>query len=79
MLAQVSGLVPGELVHVIADAHIYDRHVPVVEEIIARKPYPAPRLRLDPAVEDFYRFTPASVKLEGYQFHPLDTPIPVAV
>ena len=79
MFAQVSGLIPGELVHVIADAHIYDRHVPVVEEIIARKPYPAPRLRLDPAVEDFYRFTPASVKLEGYQFHPLDTPIPVAV
>ena len=79
MLAQVSGLVPGELVHVIADAHIYDRHVPVVEEIIARKPYPAPRLRLDPAVEDFYRFAPASIKLEGYQFHPLDTPIPVAV
>ena len=79
MLAQVSGLVPGELVHVIADAHIYDRHVPLVEEIIAREPYPAPRLVLDPAVEDFYRFTPDSVRLEGYRCHEFDHKIPVAI
>ena len=57
MLAQVSGLEAGELVHVIADAHIYDRHVPLVEELLGRTPYPAPRLRLDPAVTDFYAFT----------------------
>ncbi len=79
MLAQVSGLVPGELVHVIADAHIYDRHVPLIEEIIAREPYPAPRLVLDPAVEDFYRFTPDSVRLEGYRCHEFDHKIPVAI
>ncbi|MCD7947060.1 MAG: thymidylate synthase [Oscillospiraceae bacterium] len=79
MLAQVSGLEAGELVHVIADAHIYDRHVPVVEEIIARKPYPAPKLWIDPEVRDFYAFTKDSLKLEGYQFHVLDTAIPVAV
>jgi len=79
MLAQVTGLEAGELVHVIADAHIYDRHVPVVEEIIARAPLPAPKLRIDPAVKDFYAFTKDSLKLEGYTFHPLDKPIPVAV
>ena len=79
MLAQVSGLEAGELVHVIADAHIYDRHVPIVEEIIARKPYEAPALWMDPAVDDFYAFTRDSLKLEGYQSHPLDVKIPVAV
>ena len=79
MLAQVSGLEAGELVHVIADAHIYDRHVPIVEELISRKPFDAPQFRLDPAVTDFYAFTPDSVTLEGYQCHPLDQPIPVAV
>ena len=78
MLAQVSGLEAGELVHVIADAHIYDRHVPLVEEIIAREPYDAPKMVLDPAVTDFYAFTPDSVKLENYRYHPFDTPIPVA-
>ena len=79
MMAQVSGLEAGELVHVIADAHIYDRHVPVVEEIISRAPYEAPRLWMDPSVTDFYAFTRDSVRLEGYQFHTLDQPIPVAV
>ena len=79
MLAQVSGLEAGEFVHVIADCHIYDRHVPVVEEIIARQPYDAPKLTLDPAVTDFYAFTKDSVRLEGYQAHPLDAKIPVAV
>ena len=79
MLAQVSGLVPGELVHVIADAHIYDRHVDAVREIITRQPYDAPRFSLDPAVTDFYAFTPDSVRLEGYQAHPVPGTIPVAV
>ena len=79
MMAQVSGLEAGELVHVIADAHIYDRHVPVVEELLERAPYDAPKFTLDPEVKDFYAFTPASVKLEGYQAHPLDQKIPVAV
>ena len=79
MLARVSGLEAGELVHVIADAHIYDRHVPIVEEVIARPPYDAPRLWIDPEVDGFYAFTPDSLRLEGYQYHPLDRPIPVAV
>ena len=79
MFAQVSGLIPGELVHVIADAHIYDRHVPVVEEIISRPPYEAHTLWMDPSVTSFYDFTKDSFRLEGYRFHPLDTPIPVAV
>ena len=79
MLAQVSGLEAGELVHVIADAHIYDRHVPLVEELLGRTPYPAPRLRLDPAVTDFYAFTPDSVQLENYRYHPLKEKIPVAI
>ena len=79
MMARVSGLEVGELVHVIADAHIYDRHVPVVEEIISRTPYEAPRLWIDPAITDFYAFTKDSFKLEGYQFHTLAQPIPVAV
>ena len=79
MLAQVSGLEAGELVHVIADAHLDARHVPGVEELIARTPYEAPRVTLDPAVTDFYAFTRDSVRLEGYQAHELEGKIPVAV
>ena len=79
LLAQVSGLEAGELVHVIADAHIYDRHVPIVEEIIARQPFEAPKLWIDPSVDDFYAFDRSHFKLEGYQAHPLSEKIPVAV
>jgi thymidylate synthase len=79
MFAQVSGLEVGELVHVIADAHIYDRHVPMVEEMIARQPFDAPKLIVDKSVTDFYSFTPDSFKLEGYQSHPVGGKIPVAV
>ncbi len=79
MMAQVSGLVPGELVHVIADAHIYDRHVPLVEEILKNPQYAAPKLEIDPAVQDFYAFTRDSFSLPGYQFNSFDKPIPVAV
>ena len=79
MMAQVSGLVPGELVHVIADAHIYDRHVPLVEELLRRQGRPAPRLVVDPAVTDFYQFTRDSFRLEGYDPLPFDEKIPVAI
>ena len=79
MLAQVSGLVPGELVHVIADAHIYDRHVPIIEELIARTPYDAPQFWMNRSVTDFYAFTRDDFRLEGYQAHSLDVPIPVAI
>ncbi|MCD8212434.1 MAG: thymidylate synthase [Oscillospiraceae bacterium] len=79
MMAQVSGLEAGELVHVIADAHIYDRHVPIVEKLIEREPLPGVQLWIDPEITDFYEFTTDSLKLPGYQGHPLEDPIPVAV
>lgn len=79
MLAQVSGLKPGEFMHVIADAHIYDRHVPLVQEIIANEPKPAPRFVIDPAIDDFYRFTVDSFKMENYEFSDFNKKIPVAI
>lgn len=79
MFAQVSGLKAGELVHVIADAHIYDRHVPIIEELITRPQYPAPKFRLNPDVKDFYDFTPNDVIIEDYQKNPQVLNIPVAV
>lgn len=79
MFAQVSGLKAGELVHVIADAHIYDRHIPMVEELIKKQPFEGPTLWVDPEVKDFYQFTTDSFRLENYQFHPFEHKIPVAV
>ncbi len=79
MFAQVSGLKAGELVHVIADAHIYDRHIPIIEKMLAEPEHPAPRFSLDPAVTDFYDFTPDSVRLEGYEYSPFEEKIPIAV
>ena len=79
MLARVSGLVPGELVHVIADAHIYDRHVPIVERMLSQVPAPPPRFSMDPAVMDFYAFTRDSFSLEGYAPAPFEEKIPIAV
>ncbi len=79
MMADASGLEVGELVHVIADAHIYDRHIPIVEEIIARTPYDAPKLVKTDDNTDFYKFTKDSYRLEGYEFHELLEKIPVAI
>ena len=79
MMAQVSGFEPGELVHVIADAHIYDRHIPMVEEILANRPKPAPVFRVDPTMTDFYAFTRDSFTMENYEYSPFDGKIPVAV
>ena len=79
MFAQVSGLKAGELVHVIADAHIYDRHIPIIEKMLAEPEHPAPLFTLDPAVTNFYAFTPDSVRLENYQFSPFEDKIPIAV
>ena len=79
MIAQVTGFEAGELVHVIADCHIYDRHVPLVEALIAREPRPAPKLVIDPEVTDFYAFTPDSFRLEGYDPWPFEERIEVAV
>ena len=79
MLAQVSGLEVGEFVHVIADAHIYDRHIPLVEEILKKEPYDAPKFIIDKSIDDFYKFTVDSVAFENYNFHTLGKKIPVAV
>lgn len=79
MIAQVSSLVPGELVHVVADAHIYDRHVPYVEEMIRHDPFSAPKMELNPDVMDFYAFRVEDVRVTGYEYHPFGHKIPVAV
>ena len=79
MMAQVSGFVPGELVHVIADCHIYDRHVPLIEKIIQNEPLPAPKVTLAPTVTDFYSFTKNSFTVENYQYHEFNEKIEVAV
>ena len=79
MLAQVSGLKAGTLVHVIADAHIYDRHVDMVKEIIQKPQHKAPKLWVDPNVKNFYDFTVDSFKLIDYEYEKLDKKIPVAI
>ena len=79
MFAQVCGLEAGELVHVISDAHIYNRHVPVIEELIRRPQYPAPKVRLNPEIRDFYDFTTADITVEDYQTNPQVKNIPIAI
>ena len=79
MLAQVSGLEPGEFMHVIADAHIYDRHIDAVKEIIKNEPKPAPKFIIDPSVDDFYKFTRDSFSMENYQYSDFSGKIPVAL
>lgn len=78
MFAQVSGMVAGELVHVIADAHIYDRHIPLIEELISRPAYAAPEFVMNTEITDFYAFTPDDFELKNYQAGP-QIKIPVAV
>lgn len=79
MLAQVCDMQAGELVHVIADAHIYDRHIPLVKELILRETYPAPRFWLNPDIHDFYQFTKEDVRLDDYVAGPQIEHIPIAV
>lgn len=79
MLAQVSNLEVGEFVHVIADAHIYDRHVPLVEELISRKSFTAPILKINPEIKSFYDFKVEDFVLEGYESGPQIKKIPVAI
>lgn len=78
MIAQVSGLKPGILMHVIADAHIYDRHIPIVKDLITRSTYPAPKVTLNPLVKDFYEFTVDDFTIEDYQTGPQIKGIPIA-
>lgn len=79
MMAQVCGMQAGELVHVIADAHIYDRHVEIVKELISRPTYDAPKFWLNPEIKDFYQFTRDDVKVENYVTGPQVENIPVAI
>lgn len=79
MIAQVNDMIPGELVHMIADAHIYDRHVDIIRELISRPRYAAPRVSLNPEVQDFYAFTTDDLIVEGYEHGPQVENIPIAV
>ena len=79
MVAQVNNMIPGELVHMIADAHIYDRHVDIVRELISRSHHAAPKVSLNPDVKDFYAFTTADLIVEGYEHGPQVKNIPIAV
>jgi len=79
MFAQVSGLKVGELVHVIADCHIYDRHIPIIERMLGEPEHPAPTFTVDPAVTDFYAFTRDSFRLDNYEYSPFEDKIPIAI
>ncbi len=79
MLAQISGLKAGELVHVIADAHIYDRHIESVEKILKNRQYPAPAFHVDESIDDFYKFSRDSFTMENYEYSEFSDKIPVAV
>lgn len=79
MFAQVSGLKVGELVHVISDAHIYDRHIPIVEDILKNPQYPAPEFKMNPDIKNFYDFTVDDFELVNYKYTKLDKKIEVAI
>ena len=79
MMAQVSGLKVGELVHVIADCHIYDRHIPMVREMLERDGYDAPEFEIDTSIDDFYQFTKNSFSMLGYKYHDFAHEIPMAI
>lgn len=79
MLAQVTGFEAGELVHVIADAHIYDRHIPIVKELIQRPTFPAPKFIMNPDIKDFYAFTKDDFIIEDYETGPQIKNIPIAI
>ncbi len=79
MLAQVCGFEPGTLMHVISDAHIYDRHVDIIREMIERPQFPAPKFSLNPEIKDFYDFTVDDITIEDYQKNPQIKNIPIAV
>ena len=79
MMAQVSGLKVGELVHVIADCHIYDRHVPIVKEMLGKEGYDAPCFSIDESIDDFYKFTKNSFFMRDYKYHDFNHEIPMAI
>jgi thymidylate synthase len=79
MIAQVCDMRVGEMVHMIADAHIYDRHVPIIEDLISRTPYDAPTFHLNPDIHDFYQFTKDDVSVENYRYGEPVKNIPIAI
>lgn len=79
MVAQVNHMIPGELIHVIADAHIYDRHVDIIKELLDRPEHPAPKVWLNPEVTDFYSFTTDDLYVEDYITEPQIKNIPIAI
>lgn len=79
MFAQVSGLKPGELIHVISDMHIYDKHIPLIEELIKRESYATPRVTLNPAISNFYDFTVDDFTVENYQYGKTIGKVPIAI
>ena len=79
MIAQVTGFEPGELVHVISDMHIYDRHIPIVKKIIEREPFPAPKFKMNKDVKDFYDFTIDDFEVEDYKYGESVGKIPIAI
>lgn len=79
MFAQVSGLQPGELVHVISDMHIYDRHIPLIEELLTRETFPAPKVTLNPEIKDFYDFTVDDFTVSNYQHGKPIGKVPIAI
>lgn len=78
-LAQVCDMIPGEYIHMISDCHIYDRHIPIIKELIKREEYPAPKVSLNPEIKDFYQFTKDDVVIEDYEAGPQIKNIPIAV
>ena len=79
LFAQVSGFKAGEMIHVISDAHIYDRHVPLIKKMLDKTPKKAPTFKLNDPIDDFYKFTRDSFTLENYEYHDWVDKIPVAV
>ena len=79
MMAQVSGLEVGEFVHVIADCHIYDRHIPAVKAMLENEGFEAPKFSIDPSITSFYDFTKDSFSMENYKCHPFNIEIPMAI
>lgn len=79
MVAQSCNMIPGKLIHVIADAHIYDKHIPTIKNLIRRVSHTAPKVTLDPTITDFYQFTADSFTIENYEHGPSVNHIPVAI
>lgn len=79
MLAQVNNMIPGKLIHIIADCHIYDKHIPIIKELLAREEYKAPIVKLNPEIKNFYDFTTKDLIVEDYCYGEQITNIPIAI